>query len=112
MTQTTVKPKTEFSEQESLKKNYLGLNSWQLKYRSDLYPLLMLLSVALIQFSVFFFCEQLPVVVIVTLVLLFPQILLSTMVHNQAHVAMFRGKFPNWIVNILASECFLVWDAP
>ncbi|MEL6912536.1 MAG: fatty acid desaturase [Cyanobacteria bacterium J06555_3] len=101
MTQTTVKPKIESSHQESSPKIYLSLNYWQLKYRSDLYPLLMLVSVALIQFSVFFFCKQLKIASAVAFALLFPQLILSIAVHNQAHIAMFRGSFPNWVINIL-----------
>ena len=100
MTQTRTQPKPH-QQIKSLIQDSFALNSWQLKYLTDLYPLSMLLSVALIQFSIFFFCEQLKVAVIVALVLLLPQLMLSTMVHNQAHVAMFRGKFPNWIVNVL-----------
>lgn len=78
-----------------------GLSGWQLKYRIDLYPLLMLLIVALVQFSTFFVCQNLQVAAVITLVLFFPQIMLSTMVHNQAHVPMFRGKTANWLINIL-----------
>ena len=101
MTQTTTKPTTESSKQEPRKRGLFGLNSWQLKYQSDLYPLLVILTVTLIQFSTFFICNNLTVCGIVALVLLFPQTMLSIEVHNQAHVGMFRGKFPNWLVNFL-----------
>ncbi len=101
MTQIATKPTRESSNQEDSKRGYFGLDSWQLKYQSDLYPLLVILTVTLIQFLTFFICNDLTVCGIVALVLLFPQTMLSIEVHNQAHVAMFRGKFPNWLVNFL-----------
>jgi beta-carotene hydroxylase len=86
---------------KSFYKVYFHLDYWKLKYQSDTYPLLVILSVALIQFSTFFVCKNLTVCSAITLILLLPQLMLSTMVHNHAHVSIFRGELPNWIVNIL-----------
>jgi fatty acid desaturase len=60
-----------------------------------------ILTVASVQFATFFLCENLTVAAIMAMVLLLPQTMLSIEVHNQAHVAMFRGKFPNWLINLL-----------
>lgn len=79
----------------------LGLDDFRLKYKIDIIPLLLILSVFAVQISAFVICKDPISAGIVALALLIPQFMVSTIVHNQAHVAMFQGNIPNLIVNIL-----------
>ncbi|NEO41309.1 MAG: fatty acid desaturase [Moorea sp. SIOASIH] len=58
------------------------------------------MTVFAVHFSALFICQNPIYAGIVALALLLPQYKVSTIVHNQAHVAMFRGNIPNLILNI------------
>lgn len=78
-----------------------GIDQFRLKYQIDIVPLLLVLTVFAVQFSAFFICKDPISAGIVALALLLPQCMVSSIVHNHSHVAIFRGNIANRVLNIL-----------
>lgn len=72
-----------------------------MRYREDWAPLSLVLATSAAQWFCYFRIESVGAAVACAIFLLLPQIAISTAVHNQSHVGMFRSRVLNRAVELL-----------
>jgi beta-carotene hydroxylase len=72
-----------------------------LRYREDRYPLALVIATSAAQWLCYFKVHSLGPALACAALLVLPQIAVSTIVHNQSHVGMFRWRSLNRIVELL-----------
>ena len=72
-----------------------------LRYREDRVPLALVLATSAAQWLCYLQVRTTGAAVVCAVLLLLPQIAVSTVVHNQSHVGMFKRRFLNRVVDLL-----------
>lgn len=72
-----------------------------LRYPQDWAPLALVIVTAILQWTAYFYVHDIHIAIACAVLLLLPQIAVSTAVHNQSHLGMFRYAWPNRIIELL-----------
>lgn len=72
-----------------------------LRYPQDLAPLALVVCTAALQWAAYLRVHDLRAAIVCAMLLLLPQIAVSTAVHNQSHVGMFAGAWGNRVLELV-----------